>query len=233
MNKNTAKDKPLDFFDRIKGNKILAGISDIELENIDGNVIYQLKRYKSDDVVALMDDEVAGQYFLTKGTIKAEMTDPDARSLKIDELHAPALIAPAFIFAGRNRFPVNVIAKTEIEIVFVHKTHLLSLLQSNQQILKNYLTIVSSRAQFLSQKIKFLSFQTIKGKYASYLIDNVVDGNTNLMLKESHEALSAIFGVTRPSLSRAVRELDQDKIIVARGKNVKILDLPKLKQYVR
>ncbi|MFV0483251.1 MAG: Crp/Fnr family transcriptional regulator [Bacteroidales bacterium] len=233
MSNNVVKNKSIDFFEKIKGNKILAGISDADLEDLDCNVVYQIKHYKAKDIIALMEDEVAGQYFLTKGTVKTEMTDPDARSLKIDELYAPALIAPAFIFGAYNKFPVNVIAKTDVELLFVHKTHLISLLQLHQQMLKNYLVVLSARTQFLSQKIKFLSFQTIKGKYASYLIDNIVGGNTDLLLKESHEALATIFGVTRPSLSRAVRELDQDGIIEARGKNVKILDIAKLKQYVR
>ncbi|MFV0507379.1 MAG: Crp/Fnr family transcriptional regulator [Bacteroidales bacterium] len=222
-----------DFFERIKGNKLLKNISDVELNNINCNITYQLKNYKAKGVIALMEDEVAGQYFLTKGTVQTEMSDPDARSLKIDELHAPALIAPAFIFGAYNKFPVNVFARTDVELLFVHKIHLLSLLQSHQLILKNYLEVLSTRTQFLSQKIKFLSFQTIKGKYASYLIDNIVDGNMNLVLKESHEALATIFGVTRPSLSRAVRELDQEGIIVAQGKKVKIINLSSLRKYVK
>ena len=45
------------------------------------------------------------------------------------------------------------------------------MLQKSEKVLVNFVDIVSSRGQFLSNKIKFLSFTTIKGKLAQYLLD--------------------------------------------------------------
>jgi len=52
-------------------------------------------------------------------------------------------------------------------------------------------------------------------------------------LPVSQKEIAELFGVTRPSLSRAIRELDQDELIEAKGKNIKILNHEKLLMLLR
>ena len=40
----------------------------------------------------------------------------------------------------------------------------------------------------------------------------------------SQNELSELFGVARPSLSRALREMNDDGLIIARGRKVKVVD---------
>ena len=89
----------------------------------------------------------------------------------------------------------------------------------------NYLNIISNQSQFLSTKIKFLSFHSIKGKFAHYIINLSNQSNKKeISLPLSQSKLASLFGVTRPSLSRVIRELNDTKIISAKGKKIKILD---------
>jgi CRP-like cAMP-binding protein len=91
------------------------------------------------------------------------------------------------------------------------------------------MSIISNRAQFLSNKIKFLSFQSIKGKLALYLLERVkMTGSDTIILDKSQAQLAELFGVTRPSLGRAVRELHEDMLIEAKAKQIKILDKQRL-----
>jgi DNA-binding Lrp family transcriptional regulator len=43
-------------------------------------------------------------------------------------------------------------------------------------------------------------------------------------MPRSQNDLSELFGVARPSLSRAIRELDKDGLIKAEGKQIEIVD---------
>jgi CRP-like cAMP-binding protein len=89
----------------------------------------------------------------------------------------------------------------------------------------NFVDIVSSRGQFLSNKIKFLSFTTIKGKLAQYLLDlSGKSGSHRFLLPSSQAQLSELFGVARPSIGRAMSELNHDGIIRTEGRQVTILD---------
>jgi len=92
------------------------------------------------------------------------------------------------------------------------------------------LNAVSNRAQFISGKLRFLSFKTLKGKIAHYLmeLDSLQNNNGQVVLNKSHEELAELFGVARPSLSRALRDLHHQGIIEARGRNVRIINLEAL-----
>ena len=103
------------------------------------------------------------------------------------------------------------------------------MLQSSKSVLVNFVDIVSSRGQFLSSKIKFLSFTTIKGKLAQYLLDlSGKSGSLRFSLPRSQSQLSELFGVARPSIGRAMSELNHDGIIRTEGKEVTILDPARL-----
>jgi CRP-like cAMP-binding protein len=110
----------------------------------------------------------------------------------------------------------------------------LIILQQSEKVLVNFINIVSSRGQFLSNKIKFLSFTTIKGKLAQYLLDlTAQNGSQSFTLPHSQSQLSELFGVARPSIGRTIGELKQEGILRTEGKRVEILDQARLTNYLK
>ena len=106
-------------------------------------------------------------------------------------------------------------------------------MQENDIVLNNFLDVVSSRSQFLASKIRFLSFKTIRGKLAHYIIQL---SNNNMLrvvnLPNAQQEMAELFGVTRPSLSRAIAELEDEGCIKAERRDITILDYEKLKKHV-
>jgi CRP-like cAMP-binding protein len=97
----------------------------------------------------------------------------------------------------------------------------------NQQILQNFLSMISSRAQFLSDKLRFHSFKSLKAKLAFFLV-NEAGMNHSFKLKLSQQELAELFGVARPSVGRAFLLLQEEGVIDIRYKQVEILDRKKL-----
>jgi CRP-like cAMP-binding protein len=105
----------------------------------------------------------------------------------------------------------------------------MKLMQENLRILQNYLNNVSQRAQFLSEKIKFLSFKTIKGKIAQYILKlNAGRTNDTVEMPLTQQALAEMFGVTRPALARALGEMASEGILEVDRRIIRILDRRKL-----
>ena len=204
---------------------IFFGLSEDMIASELEKISFKIKTYNPKDTIAYSDEECRFLYVVMKGKVKGEMTDFSGKVIRIEELDQGKPLAPSFIFGKNNRFPVDVIAIQKSEILAIPKDSLLKLFQLNQTILNNYLGLVSNRAQFLTSRIRFLSFQTIKGKIAHYLIQQFKKaGNKTFELKASHNELSEIFGVARPSLTRAMREMDKDGLIVADGKKITIVN---------
>lgn len=203
---------------------IFRGITEKEAENLLNRIHFQIKSYSKDDVVVVAGEPVLNLHIIISGSVRGEMIDFSGKTIKIEDIEAPKPLATAFLFGQENKFPVTVTANNDAKILTIPVSEFLKILQLNTPILKNYLNSISSRAQFLSQKLHFLSFKTIKGKVAHYLLKQAGDKFHSIELKNTQQQLADLFGVTRPSLARVFGEMQKEGLIRITNKTVTMLD---------
>lgn len=212
---------------------VFRGISPDELQELFRQIHFQVKTYQKNDVITIGGEICDRLLIIQQGSVKAEMTDYSGKTIKIEDLTAPWPLATAFLFGKENRFPVTVSATTDLEMVSIPKAEFVRMLQMNSLLLNNYLNTISTRAQFLSQKLKFLSFKTIKQKIAHYLLEQAGDRLHTVEISQSQGQLAEMFGVTRPSLARALGEMNQEGLIETDRRYIKILDKGRMNQLLK
>jgi CRP/FNR family transcriptional regulator, dissimilatory nitrate respiration regulator len=212
---------------------IFRGISSEELAGLFNQIHFQVKTYQKNDLITIAGEICDRLLIIQHGSVKAEMNDYSGKTIKIEDLLAPQPLATAFLFGNQNRFPVTVSANTDVEMISIPKPEFVKLLQLNSWILNNYLNTISTRAQFLSQKLKFLSFKTIKQKIAHYLLEKAGDRLQTVEIQQSQGQLAEMFGVTRPSLARTLGEMCQEGLIKTERRSIKILDKSRMNQLLK
>ena len=203
---------------------LFKGMAITDIETILSDVPFQIKKFQAGCLIAQSGDPVSSLMVVISGNVKGEMVDYSGRVIKIEDIPAPGALASAFMFGNRNRFPVNVIAVSDGELFLIEKSGFLKLLMRNDIILVNFLDMISNRSQFLSEKIKFLNFKTIKGKLAHFILQRAGKERSSVDLDMTQNDLADFFGVARPSVGRALGDLEGDGYIEARGKKILILD---------
>jgi len=204
---------------------VFKGLSRVELEELFKNSSFRINKFARGEMVVQAGDEVLFQRIVIEGSVKGEMVDFAGKVIKIEDIQPPRPLAAAFLYGSQNRYPVNIIANEPAKILSIPRDSFLHMMQGNGRVLENFLHAVSSRGQFLSGKIRFLSFTTIKGKIAQYLLDlSLRQGSETIMLPHSQSQLSELFGVTRPSIGRAMGEMNHAGLIRTEGKQVTILE---------
>lgn len=207
---------------------LFRGISPEGLSGLFQQVHYQVKTYAKGELIVNAGEICNRLMIIQQGSVKAEMTDYSGKTIKIEDMVAPWPLATAFLFGKENRFPVTVSATLDVQMLSIPKDEFVKLLQMNALILNNYLNTISTRAQFLSQKLKFLSFKTIRQKIAHYLLELAGDRLQTVEITQSQGQLAEMFGVTRPSLARALGEMCQEGLIETDRRYIKILDKGKM-----
>ena len=77
----------------------------------------------------------------------------------------------------------------------------------------------------------FLSLKNIKNKIADYLLRKLSDTSPDVIhLTETQQEIADSFGVTRPSLARALAEMEQEGIIAIDRKVIKVSNMQLLRQ---
>ena len=218
----------------ISNSPFFRGLNPQEVESILKKISHSVKSFSKGQTIAQRDEEVKNLCIVVSGSVKGEMVDFSGKILKIEEMNAPHPIAHAFLFGERNRYPVDVIAIEDCQILFIPKPEVVRMLQHSDVILKNYLNAISNRAQFLSNKLWFLSFRTIKEKVAHYLLNLArSESKTTIILPKTHQELAEFFGVTRPSLARDFAEMQDEGIITVDRREVNIVNKSKLLEMIK
>lgn len=208
---------------------LFLGLTREELSGLLALCSCRIRSFKKGELVAAAGDEIGFMHIIVHGHVKGEMVDFAGKVIKIEDIEPPRPLAPAFLFGKHNRYPVNITAGVDVKILSIPRDEFLKMMQTSGRVLRNFVNIVSSRGQFLSNKIRFLSFSTIKGKLAQYLLDlSKKEGTGPMQFSHSQAQLSELFGVARPSVGRAISEMNQEGIIRTEGKQVQILDQTRL-----
>ena len=212
---------------------IFKSLDSEEVEELLKGKIFRINKFNKDEYIAYNDDTCNNLLILLEGSVRGDMADFSGKTIKIEDIRAPGPIASAFIFGQHNKFPVDVIANELTTLMVLPKESLIKIFKQDDRVLKNFLNIISNRTQFLSSKIKFLSFKTIKGKIAHYILELAGENEQHIVLPKTHAELAEFFGVTRPSLSRALLEMQGDGIILVDRKTIIIKNKEKLIEYLR
>jgi len=221
-------------FQILSNSPFFIGLSAADLEVIFSKIAFSVKSFSKGQTIAQRDEEVKNMLIVVEGVVKGEMVDFSGKILKVEEIQAPQPLAHAVMFSKINKFPVDVVALTNCKILFIPRSDVLRLMQTNEVILKNFLSAVSNRAHFLTTKLWFLSFKTIKEKVAHYLLNLAKsETRTTIILPKSHQELAELFGVTRPSLARVLSEMEHEGIIIVNRREVEIVNKRKLLEMIK
>lgn len=210
------------------GAPLFKGMMLAEVMSVMAATPYRIRNYKSGTIISHSGDSVNFFMMVIAGSVKGEMIDYSGRVIKIEDITASGALASAFIFGTNNRFPVNVLATEDTQLLIIEKPDFLRFLKTSDKILVNFLDIISNRSQFLSEKIRFLSFKTIRVKLAQYILQIAGSDKSEIILPLTQNELAEYFGVARPSIARVIGELEDEGVLFTRGKYLKILDRQKL-----
>ncbi len=209
---------------------LFKGISPNEIDVIMQSVESLTHRYSAGEIIAYRGDPYNSLMIIINGTAKGEMIDISGKVVKIEEMKTGMPLAIAFLFSNDNRLPVNISAVEETKILFLPKQSVIEIMQKNSLFLSNFLQLISNRAKFLSDRIWFLSFKTIREKLANYILEKAENDKTNIKFELTQQEIADYFGVTRPAFARSVAKLQEDNIIKIDKKTITIIDKEKLKQ---
>lgn len=176
-----------------------------------------LRIYKEGEYIARQGDACRSLFILMKGNVKTQMENAEGKQLTIDWIKAPDILAPAFIYASENRFPVNVEATELCEVLVMDRARFEAFMHAQPAVMRNFIAIISDRSLFLSRKLNEFALQSLKSRLLNYL---QMHGGIH-----NQQEVAFILGVARPSLARALSELITEGKITMTGKQV-VLNAP-------
>lgn len=189
----------------LKNSDFFKGLSEDDIATLLFSSPGALRKYKEGDYVARQGEVCDKIAIMTKGSVCSYMINEYGKELILGNIDSPNLLGYTYLFATENRFDVNIIAKSSCEMYFIEKERLVALMHEKPVFMQSYIRGMADRGMIVYKRLYDLNLHSLKQRLLKFYESNTEIPNQTELAKR--------FGVTRPSLSRALAELKRDGLI--------------------
>lgn len=187
------------------------------------DVRFSVRNYKKNDVIVTQGARYDSLYILIAGEIVTEMAEEKGDFMKIEQIRAPHPMATGFLFSADNRSPVSAVCKVDCSVIVIPRENVYFLMRKYESFMLAFLSYISNKVSFLSEKLRLVSLRTIRAKLAYYLLKES-EGEKSFRLKTSKESIARLFGVSRPALVKVMMEMAGEGMIDVNRRDIRIND---------
>ncbi|WP_105617690.1 Crp/Fnr family transcriptional regulator [Vallitalea okinawensis] len=215
-------------YKQLQDSALFEGFKVNEIESLLKEHHYISKKFSKDQVVAIEGDAIKTLGIILSGEVAVKKVYETGKTLQVRSLKKGDLIGNPTVFADCNYYPSTIICKTVTEILFVSQKDIGDMCMAHRGFFENFVKILSNQVIYLSEKVKFISFGTIRKKITHYLLTEYKRQNDKMVKVAVRTKMAEMFGVSRPALSNELIRMKADGLIEYNKDYIKILDVDKI-----
>lgn len=186
---------------------------------------HHIQCYDKEETIFHLMDPASRIGIILEGRVEVQKSFPNGSQENVSVRIPGELIGPAAVFSKTQRYPCDIVALEPTTLMMFRKEDLLSLMQKEIRILQNFTTEVASATYMLQQRLELLSYSGIAQKAAFWLLMQIRQtGKTTVNIPDSISKWAMMMNVSRPSLHREIKKLEEEGIIRYTGKTIEVLN---------
>jgi CRP-like cAMP-binding protein len=221
--------------DAIKSSSLFRNIDDQSLGIMFDCLKPRMKKYRQREVIVSYGQPFTGIGIIAGGRVALTREQYSGNRIIITFLDSGNIFGEMIAFSDRKTWPVTVISQEDSIVLYLPPDRITgtcsNVCASHTTLILNMLGILSNRALMLNRKIEHISVKSIRGKISSYLLDVLRESNDNTVVipMKRHE-LADYLNIPRPSLSRELGLMRNERIINFKGSIITVYDTGKLEE---
>jgi CRP-like cAMP-binding protein len=221
--------------DAIKSSSLFRNIDDQSLGIMFDCLKPRMKKYRQREVIVSYGQPFTGIGIIAGGRVALTREQYSGNCIIITFLDSGNIFGEMIAFSDRKTWPVTVISQEDSIVLYLPPDRITgtcsNVCASHTTLILNMLGILSNRALMLNRKIEHISVKSIRGKISSYLLDVLRESNDNTVVipMKRHE-LADYLNIPRPSLSRELGLMRNERIINFKGSIITVYDTGKLEE---
>jgi len=207
--------------------ELFRGLSALQLEAL-GKVVLP-RQVAAGDVLFLQEDKAEGFYILVSGGLQVYRTGMDGRRQILHVFESPGdVCGEVAVFEG-GTFPAAAEAVGVTSVLYLPRESFLRITRAEPEILLRMLAVLSRRLRRFVGLIDDLSLKDVGTRLAQYLVAQANEaGRDRITLSISKGMLAAHLGTIAETVSRTLRKLQEQGLIVVEGRQITIRDRAQL-----
>jgi CRP-like cAMP-binding protein len=178
-------------------------------------------------------DPAKGFYVVVSGQVKLAVASADGNEKVVEVISPQQSFGEAVMFMDR---PFPVFAEALIDTVLIHigKDAVFGLITADPSFARRMLAGLSMRLHSLIADVETYSLRSSAQRVIGYLLQREPEdgqGTFDLTLPTSKQVIASRLNLTPETLSRILHDLIEAGLIEVHGRQVKVLDVPRLRRF--
>lgn len=170
-------------------------------------------------------------FLIKKGVVKNHKCDEDGKEL-ITSLYKEDELFGYTSFTQNIPYQEFATAIKDTELVGISKNELKEVLDNNHKVTLDLIQLLTENLSSIKDQLLEMAYSSVNKKTASTIIKfaEKLNSKVNDPIKISRNDLASVAGVAPETLIRTLSKFKKEGLIEVESRNIKILDLEKLKQ---
>ena len=194
-----------------------------------------LNKFKNDSIILMESDTGISLYLIAKGSVKVSRISSEGKEVILSILKEGDFFGELSLLDGQVR-SANVTTIEDSELLILRRDDFLQILQEHPELSIFLLKELAKRIRKSDAQIKSLSLLNAAGRVGTVFIQSaetggkIRDGKAYITKLPTQQDIAGMTGMTRETVSRAVRLLIEEKLISKSGSTIIIEDFEKFKE---
>ena len=177
--------------------------------------------FKKGEVIYSADKFSNSLGFICQG--KAFAVTNNGEGVFMKSFESGTCFGAAAIFGGGEKYVSTVIAKTDIEVLFISEEALNDIFLLYPKTAVNYISFLSDKVRFLNKKLSMLSCSNAEDTVLKYL-NSVKDSENYASIPKNMTLFSKMLGIGRATLYRTLDSLEASNRISRENNKIKVIN---------
>jgi CRP/FNR family transcriptional regulator len=188
-----------------------------------------LKSYRKDEVLFNAQDKASGMYYVQSGEIRVFKMDEQGKEVEIVRIEPGDFLGEAIVFVS-SEFPFYAQAVKDSKVLFLEKKTISREIEKDPAAARFFLNLLAKKCMTLSYRIETLGLQSIRQRLIQYLF-SYCSGEKQCVieLKLKKVELAKLLGTISETLSRNLKQMQNEGLIEVKGKKIYVKDCFKLR----
>jgi CRP-like cAMP-binding protein len=220
-------------FDLLSKNQLLSRLAPHELRELLS--LATIERLRADDAVFHKGDPGDRLYAILSGRVRINTVSRDGKEILLNILEPGEVFGEIAVLDGKMR-TAGARAMVPTELVRIGRAEFLPFLERHPRLCLRLIEVLCERLRWTSDIIEDTIFLDIQRRLSKRLLTLIerqgrpVETGVKIDMKLSQEDLANMLGVTRESVNKGLRALEERDIISRQGRYIVVHDIEALKK---
>lgn len=185
--------------------------------------------FQKDEFLFHAGDSAEGFYYVQSGEVRVFRMDEQGREVEVVRLGPGDFFGEAIVFAS-GKFPAFAQSVNVTEVLFFPKDAILHRIDREPAVARFFISLLAQKCVVLNKRIETLELKTVRQRLVQFLLANCRGERSCVVeLKMKKIELARFMGTISETLSRNLRQMQEEDLIRVQGRTIHVKDCARLK----